>query len=65
MKKVLLLCVLGLGLSFFFQSCSPYYYDRGYYPSRTVYVRPVNPYYAPPPRVYVQRRPHRHYRGRY
>lgn len=68
MKKIAFLTILGLGMVLFLQSCSPYYYDRAYYPSRTVHVRPAAPYYNPAPRVYVQKRPyrshHRHYKYR-
>jgi hypothetical protein len=64
MKKFVLLSILGIGLLFFGESCSPYYYDHGYaraYPPPVRYYAPPPPrYYATPPPVYRYRRHYRH-----
>ena len=60
MKKIIVICCLAIGAIFSFDSCSPYYYDRGYVSTPRVYVRsPI--YYSTPYRpVYRQ-----HYRRNY
>ena len=74
MKKILLIAILFIGITMFFSSCSPYFYDRPYDysyrraypppPPPQVYVRPAVPYYysTPPPVRYKRHHTYRNNR---